>query len=265
VRLRLEGATPWEVPAVPRTKDELRNVVLNFYREELRRRYEIRNVRRFKPFDGVSDEQIAGLRDFFLDQIYPSPAKRQQLDDAFDRLGEMLRSPSRMRPLMGAALSSMWKLGHRLPAAVSAGKSTIDAYSKTRQLEQLMIEEAERQFLEPDESKNQHRMHMLIRNVPEEVVVQLIEDILSLFHALSNVEMLKVAASFMEQCVKVMEKRPDLYSDEDRNGIAYGLRLLRGGIALFMDMPPEHFPKIIEGIKMVEMDWYESVRQDAAA
>src|SRR5688500_17755435 len=118
--------------------EQLRTIVLAFSRDVLRRRYEIENVRRFRSFDNMGDQPITKMRELFLDPIYPPPEQRNQLDEAFDRLGEMLRSPSRMGPLMGAAFKSMWRLGHRLPTAINAGRSTIDAFSKTRHLEQLM-------------------------------------------------------------------------------------------------------------------------------
>jgi len=251
---------------VPNTKadEKLKILVLNFYRDELRQRYELDNIRRFDVFSSVREDQMVALRDFFLDQIYPPPEHRKELDDAFDRLGEMLRSPKRMQPLVGAALRSMWRMGTRLPAAINAGRSTIDAYSKTRQLEGLMLDEAINQEITPADAKKRARMLKLLHNVPESVVVKLIHDILNLFHALTNVEMLQVAADFMTQCTTVMDERTDLYSDDDRAGIQLGLTLLQEGLNLFKDMEPSIFPQIIHGIQMVEMDWFKRVQAEAA-
>lgn len=244
---------------------KLRHAVLKFYREELRDRYELENVRRFDAFEAVSDAQIVELRDFFLQQIYPNPQEREKLDAAFDRLASMLRSPKRMQPLMGSALTSLWRLGTKLPAAISAGRATIDAYLKTRQLEGEMIAEAERVELQPADYGRREKMIQLLNAVPEDQVLQLIDDILALFKALSNVEMLKVAVQFMESCIKVMEKRPDLYSEEDLQGVRLGMDLLHQGLALFLDVRKEHFPLLIEGIHQLELDWYERVRAEAAA
>jgi len=242
----------------------LKHAVLKFYRDELRSRYELRNVRRFSQFEPVSDQQIIDLRDFFLGQIYPVPEERDKLDLAFDQLNGMLRSPKRMQPLMGAALTSLWRMGHRLPAAVSAGRATIDAYVKTRLLEAEMMAEAKRVKLKEEDFGDRHRMVLLINAVPEKQVHQLIQDILSLFQALSNVEMLKVAVAFMQQCLEVLEKRTDLYSDEDREGIRLGLALLEQGLALFLEVPKPHFAQIIDGIHQVELDWYRRILSEAS-
>jgi hypothetical protein len=59
-----------------RDDSPLRDVVLGFYREELRRRYQLINIRRFEEFEDIDDAQISNLRDFFLDQIYPELHKR---------------------------------------------------------------------------------------------------------------------------------------------------------------------------------------------
>lgn len=245
------------------TNVQLKHAVLRFYREELCARYQLENVRRFEEFKGVSDAQIVALRDFFMERIYPEPQERDQLDAAFDQLGHMLRSPMRMQPLVGAALTSLWRMGHRLPSAIGAGRATIDAYLKTRLLESEMMAEAKRLKFKEKDFASRDRMIRLIIAVPEVQVMQLIKDILALFHALTNTEMLQVAAQFMRECSKVMEKRTDLYTDDDREGVALGLGLLEQGLALFLSVKKEQFPAIIEGINQLELDWYQRVLKEA--
>jgi hypothetical protein len=242
----------------------LRPLVLTFYREELMRRYQLDNVRRFEPFETISDEQITELRDFFLDQIYPPVKRRASLDQAFDRLSSMLTSPRRMRPLVGTAIKSMWRMGTRLPSAISAGRSTVDAFIKTRELEAHMIKAGARRGLSPEQAEDREEMLKLIQTVPEKMVYRLIDDIMDLFRALSNTEMLKVALAFMEHCLTVMKKHPDLYDEDDLEGVTLGMELLRGGLHLFLEVEPSHFKNIIEGIKQVETDWFASVKAYSA-
>jgi hypothetical protein len=241
----------------------LKHAVLTFYRDELCSRYQLDNVRRFKEFETISDEQITALRDFFMGQIYPVPAERERLDLAFDRLSQMLRSPKRMQPLMKAALTSLWRMGHRLPAAIGAGRATIDAYVKTRVLEGAMMDEGKRIKLKQADYGVRSKMVRLIVAVPDQQVLQLIEDILALFNALSNTEMLKVAVEFMKECLAVLEKRTDLYDDDDREGVRLGLELLEQGLGLFLQVKKEQFPLIIEGIHQLELDWYQRVLTEA--
>lgn len=248
-----------------RDDSPLRDVVLGFYREELRRRYQLINIRRFEEFEDIDDAQISNLRDFFLDQIYPELHKRNQLDESFDRLGEMLTSPKRMGPLLTAALTSLWRMGTKIPAAVSAGRAAIDAYMKTREMEATLIETAKKVKLKPKDAEVRAKMVTLVQAVPEKQVLTLISDIMDLFHSLSNVEILKVAVAFMEQCEVVMMKRNDLYTEEDLQGFRLGLELLRGGLALFLKLKPAELKSIIAGIERVELDWFERIRNEAGA
>lgn len=250
---------------MPAEDTPLRDLVLGFYRDELRRRYQLINIRRFEEFSGIKDKQITVLRDFFLDQIYPELERRKKLDDSFDRLGDMLKSPSRMAPLLSAALTSLWRMGTKIPAAITAGRSAIDAYLKTREMEACLVKSAEKLKLRPKDINERARMVALIQGVPEKQVLTLISDILALFRSLANVEILKVAVAFMEQCEGVMKKRTDLYSEEDLEGFSMGLELLRGGLDLFLKLDPKELQAIIEGIERVELDWFDRIRREASS
>ena len=240
----------------------LKNAVISFYRAELDRRYQLENVRRFENFDPVSDAHVEALRNYFLTHIYPPVERREQLDDAINRLGDVLKSPRRLRPLMGAALKSMWRLGPSLRTAVSAGISTLDAYNEARKLERIMTETAERQGLTAAEFENRERMIGIMADVPEKDVARLIKDIMALFHALSNTRMLKTAVEFLEQCTKIMVQRPEMYPPEEIEGITLGRQLVQGGLDLFLQLDPKLFPRIIEGIEQVEWEWYRRVMEE---
>ncbi len=243
----------------------LEHAVVEFYREEIRLRYQLDNIRRFEPFEDITDEHLNGLRDFFVDSIYPAAEKRQGIDDAFEHLHALLRSPRRLKPLMTMALASMWRLGTQLPAAVSAGLTTVDALRETRKLEAKMMDVAEGLGLSPAEARKRDAMVQIIANVPEKVVLHLIYDVLHLFRALSNVKMLGAMLEIMERSVTVMDKRQDVYRDDERKGVALGMEIVHGGHALFNRLQPDEFPKIIKGVELVELDWFDRIRKEAAA
>lgn len=243
---------------------ELHPLVLTFYRDELTRRYQLENVRRFPTFETVSDATVADLRDFFLNQIYPPVKRRAKLDDAFDHLSGMLKSPRRMRPLVGTAIKSMWRMGTKLPSAISAGRSAVDAFLKTRDLESHMLNAAIQHEISEKQARDREVMLKLIASVPEKEVYRLIEDIMDLFNALSNTKMLTVALAFMEHCHTVMQEHTDLYDGQDLQGVTLGMELLRGGRELFLQIEPRQLQDVIQGIRQVELDWFESVKTSHA-
>jgi hypothetical protein len=234
-----------------------------FYRAELEGRYQLPNVRRFEEFGHIPDARINALRDFFLDRIYPPVEDRAELDFAIDHLGGVLRSPRRMRPLLGTALTGLWRMGHRLPAAVSAGLATVDAYRESRRLENILNEYAQERGLTLADAKRRESMVALIAGVPPSDVKRLINDILKLFHALSNIDMLRTAIELMELFIGTMKKNPSYFDEQDLAGVTLGRDIVRGGLELFEKIDPKDFPKIIKGIERVEFDWFERIQNEA--
>jgi len=47
--------------------------------------------------------------------------------------------------------------------------------------------------------------------------------------------------------------------------VRLGLALLEQGLALFIDVDKAHFPKLINGIHQIELDWYHTIRDQAEA
>jgi len=246
-------------------QDALEEAVIEFYREEIRRRYLIENMQRFEQFKGVPDALLNDLREFFLASIYPPLAMRRQLDHASDQLRGLLRSPKLLAPLLRTAITSMLRLGTQVPAAVSAGLGAVDALREARKLEVLMMEAARELHITPEHQTDRDAMLRVIASVPKETHLRLVHDLIDLFTALSNVKMLSAMFDIMERCLKVMDSRPELYEENLRAGVKLGLAVLRGGLDLFLEMKPKDFPRVIKGIEMVEMDWFNTVREEQAA
>lgn len=247
------------------SNSSLKEAIIAFYRQELEDRYQLPNVRRFKEFDSVSDERIDLLRAYFMQRIYPPVAQRAELDFAIDHLGGVLRSPKRMRPLLGVALTTIWRMGSRLPAAVAAGLSTVDAYRESRKLENYLLSYAVQQKMKLADTRDRAKMVKLIAGVPEADVKRLIYDIMGLFKALSNVAMLKSAVELMDLFIKTMKAKPTYFNQQDLDGVSLGREIVQGGLHLFEQTPPKDLAKVIEGIEKVELDWFERIHQEAAA
>jgi len=241
----------------------LEGAIIEFYRTELCLRYQLDRMRAVRDFDTIPDRMLEDLRDFFLDRLYPAKDVRDELDEAFDHMAQLLHSPARLGPLLRSTLTSVLRLGTHLPAAISAGIATIDALRKTRHLEACMMEVARRIDLAPTDASDRPAMLRLIAEVPEETVKGLINDVILLFEALSNVKMLSGMLHIMERCLSTMEQRPNDYDRDQREGMAFALEVLRGGHSLFAQLKPKDFPHVFAGIRTTELAWYEQVRKQA--
>lgn len=246
------------------TKDTtLEEAVIEFYRQEIHRRYQLDRMRQVEQFDDIPDAMLDALRDFFLERIYPSEEVRHELDAALDELRGLLHSPKRLTILLRSSLTSIFRLGAHMPAAISAAIGALDALRKTRKLETHMMEVAHRLDLVPKDAADRRKMVRVIAGVPEKVVRDLIHDVVHLFEALSDVKMLSGLLRVMKRWLRAMEARPDLYNAEERRGVALALEVLQGGLDLFLHLKPRDFPLIIKGIETIELAWFESVRREA--
>jgi len=247
-------------------KDEiLKHATIDVFREELRKRYLPENCRRFPELKPISDTKLAALRDYFLECIYPASSDRDRLDDAFDRMGDIIKSPKRLMPLMSMAFKTVWKLGRMFPSAVSAGKNTLEAYLETRKLESTLMAYAKSHKLKPDDIAKREWIVRMVAALPEDEMTTFRNEILRLFHHLSNVKLLEATVEIMNNSKELMESRPDLYTEEEMAGFTLGHEVLRRGLQLFQSLKPSEFPVIIRGIELIEIDWYDRVKAEAAA
>ena len=250
---------------MPASNFSRREAVLAFYRDELRARYAPEHAQQFDEMRAIPAEDLEALRDYFLDHVYPPPSEREHLDAAFDRLADMFRSPRRLQPLLSTAWSSLWKLGRQIPAAVSAGRNTLDAYWQTRRIEEVLVSNAEEIGLTEEDTHDRGQMLRLVAAVPERDVKRLIEDVLGLFKTFANRKLLDSTVEIMEASLAAMEKRRDIYSEDEVAGLTLGLGIVSGGRTLYEQVGGEVFPHLVEGVRQVENDWYQQAMQEAAA
>jgi hypothetical protein len=249
---------------MPTTDLPLKHAVIDAYREQLRYRYSLENVRRFVELETISDSTVDVLRDYFLECVYPSSAERDRLDVAFDHMSEIVRSPRRLAPLMKVAFTTAWKLGVKFPQALAAGKHTVETYLETRKLEASMLDYAMRERLTPADFGEHHVVMHMLASVPEHEVVRFRNEALKLFESFSNAKLLAAIVEIMDKSRKLMESRRDVYDERELAGIDLGLEVLRRGLGLVQKLKPSEFSAIRKGIEVVEIDWYDRIKVEAA-
>lgn len=226
---------------------------------ELRERYTGENAHRFEELRDIRPESIHELRDFFLEYIYPAAEGRGARDSSFDAMGEVLKSPRKLLPLFGTAVSSIFKLGGRLGQAMQAGFRTLEAYIESKGLEKAMLRQARAQNVSPEELSRRERVYELIRAMPRKKIMRFQKDVLKLFDSLANTKLLESTLEIMEDSRKIMADRPQTYTRRELAGLGYGLELLGGGYRLFKAMSAGEVRLVLKGIELIELDWYERV------
>ncbi len=244
------------------TATDLREAVIVAYRRSLEGRYARKNIDRFPEFAVLPDEIIDEIRAFFLDHLYPTHEGRKDLDNAFDRLGDVLKSPKKLMPLVGMGFKSIFKMGSLIPAAVKAGVRTLEAYLDIRKLERALLAGAEKQGLTPEQlMEDQKHLHALVREMPEKDIVRFRKEMNNLFKALSNTKLLKISLEILTDSKNIMKKREDLYTPQELSGLTLGHAMLEGGLDLYQKLDQDQVDLIHRGINTLEVDWYEAIKR----
>ena len=244
-------------------ENTLEHAVLDAFRGEIEIRYSLDNLREHEALADIDDAFLVELCDFLLDNMYPEAERRDELDEAFEHLHGLLRSPSQLKPLVRTALSSMWRLGRHLPRAMSAGLRATEAMREGRKLELQLVEEAGECGLAPGDFAERGALAMTVARIPEQVVEKLVAEVVDLFSVLSDEKTLSVMCEIMEQALGVMEAKPDTYDDPQRLGVALSLEVVRGGLDLFERLNGDQFKRILETVERVELAWFDAMRREA--
>ena len=242
----------------------LREAVINMYRAELKSRYTPDHIHSSPQYRDISRDSIERMANFFLSSVYPPPAERAQRDAAFEDMGAVLRSPRKMWPLFGTAVSGVWKLGRQFPAALRAGWTTLELYLESNRMEENLARVATDRGLGPKQISNRDVFANLIASVPAADVEDFRNDILKLFRSLANSALLETSLSVMQHSREVMEKHSDRYTEREISGLGIGIAMLTQGYELFSSLKPEQVALILEGIEQIEIDWYEEMLSHAA-
>jgi hypothetical protein len=245
--------------------DSLRLALIDAYRREIKKRYRLQAMRCQPVLDGVSDEKLTALREFFLDFIYPPSSRRDILDSASERVSAIFRSPRRMFPLMGLAAGTVWRLGTMLPSAVRMTSTTLESLRETRMIEQKMLSYAIEHTLREADFKDNVTVAQIISSIPEKEMDRFRNDVLSLFRSMNSSALLRAGVEIMTNAIGLMEKRPELYDDEDREGFKLGRGLIEGSLRLYEKFAPGETHIIVNGIERIEIEWYERMKRLARA
>lgn len=248
-----------------RTHDlALKKAVIDVYRDELRKRYELESIRKYTVADTIPDPTLVALRHFFLEHIYPAPKSRERLDLACDRVGQIFRSPRRLMPLLGLAFGSLWRLGLMIPQAAKVTATTLESFLETRRLENDLSEYALKRGFQPKDLKRIECIAEMVAKIPEREMIRFRNDVLRLFRSLGNARLIEAGVAIMTRAIDMMESRGDTYDEMDVDGFRLGKQLLEGSLELFHILREGEADLIVDVIEEIEIDWYERMKGIAA-
>lgn len=237
-------------------------LAIAFLRAGLQRRYTPEALSGAEEFAGISADTVAAFQAFVLGRVYPEPEERRKLNDAFETLHHLLRSPGRLRSLLSVALSAFWRLGRKLPAAAQAGRLTLETFEKVRRVEELVARAFQDAGISPGTRPDDKKLLAVLAPLPKQPFLDLADALTALLRALSDESVLEAGLELTRTLESATAKNPAKWTAQERDGLRLARETLEEATALFSLLPPDRRPNLIQGIARIEEEWVNNLSQN---
>lgn len=218
------------------TEKEILNEVILGYRKIIKDRYQYDTLN--KKYDlppSFNEARISLFRDYFLAYIYPPPANRAELDEAFQSLDSYIKQPSKLLRILMDSGRLIFKYGRHLPKILSAGLKALRSFRKATQFEHKLVQQAITSESPPPYSIE--TINHFIKALPKTDLVDFIDSSQNLFEVLHDRVLVKKIIEIVEYLITKMKKRPDVYTTIDIKGLEIGRDIIKNGDLLFGQLP----------------------------
>lgn len=237
---------------------EMKYHLIEKYREVVRLRYDYKKVKKERKLpDDITKDIVDTLRSYFLESLYPEPAKREKLDAAFEELQNYVLHPGRIADLLGNIGSAIFRFGFQFPMAVKSGISALEVHTAAKHFENSLLSGAhENNFTVPITDE---QFFTCLRSIPKPQLEKFINEVGGLFHSFSNTELLAKTVAIMDDVLARMRAKEGVYSHTEIEAIEIGKDIIQKGHDLFENLTEEQKQNILELITANEREFLESV------
>jgi hypothetical protein len=239
---------------------DLKYHLINKYRDLVSRRYDelIKNIH--KTNLNLGADVAREIKDFFLTDVYPDPARRRKLDAAFGELRNFTTNPALIWGLLGSLPVAIMQFGMQFPSAIRAGLTSLQAYTSAIGFEEAMLSAAiEKGFKEP---LTDEEFLECLRAIPRRGLDTFINEASTLFITISDATLLSKTINIMKDVIRRMKSRPELYNADQIEAIQMGLDLMERGYDLMEPYAEDTKKDIIAFISENERDFLAEIHGD---
>ena len=191
--------------------------------------------------------------------MYPTPEKRDEIEEAFRSLGHYITSPAKMWRLLGNMTAAVFKFGRHFPAALKAGFVSLESYMDANRFEHRLLEATlEYNYTIP---LSREQFENCIRAIPRGEANEFVETVYSLFKSLTNEELLIKTLAILQSVIDKMKRYPHIYPEKDIDGIKLGMEIIENGYKMFHRYPPSVRQKAVEYIRENEHHYLNTLYQ----
>ncbi|MEZ4888675.1 MAG: hypothetical protein R3E32_28375 [Chitinophagales bacterium] len=238
-------------------KEVLKEVILG-YRRLIEERYQYATIEEQYELPASFDEVRTNVfRDFFLNDLYPHPDKRNELEEAFHNLDNYIKNPEKLLRILIDSGSLILKYGRHLPKILMAGLKALKSFRAATVFEDKLVHSAINLELQPPYSEAD--IKTLLATLSTEEIEDFIQNNESLFDTLHDRKLVAKIVEIVEHLIAKMQKRPTIYAATEVNALSIGRDIIKGGDALFDQLSKEEQEQILKMIIRIETDFLEGV------
>jgi hypothetical protein len=164
-----------------------------------------------------------------------------------------------MAALGSVALSAVWRLGRRLPMAVSAGQQVIAAFNCASTVESVLCDAVLESAIPWKSGLDPEVMKDVFAQLPAEHFEALITSLVHLMELAGNRDTMETGLGLLGMIRDTMAAS-DYWTDGDRQGVALAMDTLSEALGLFARIDDREVSRFVKGIHAVETDWYQTMR-----
>lgn len=232
---------------------EFLNEIIVGYRRVIDDRYDFQKLqKKFDLPDAFDAKEVELLKSYFLTYVYPDPAKRESLNEAFQSLDSYTENPQKILRILVDSGRILFKYGRHLPKILNAGLKALRSFKTGTEFESDLVKIAKKTKLSPPFSIE--NINGFIGRLSPEKVDQFIENNEQLFNTLQDRKLMKKIIEIVEHLIEKMKSRPQIYSPAEIAGLEIGRDIVKEGNRLFENLNAVEQRELLAWIIRIETE-----------
>jgi hypothetical protein len=235
--------------------------IIEGYQKVILDRYQYEKLKsRYTIPESITENHFNNLRNYFLEYIYPSEQKRQDLNEAFESLDGHIRHPDQLLRIIIDSGSLVFKFGWHLPKVLKAGIKALKSFRIASRFEEQLVNHAIVMNLQPPFSPSD--IKLLMASLTKKDLYKFMDDGMSLFQTLHDQPLVLKIIEIIDHIIKVMRKRPKVYSEKEIKGLELGREVIVEGNKLFDELKAEEQALLFVTVYQIEKDAIDVILQE---
>ena len=237
---------------------EILNGVIVGFRNLLSERYQFKNISgKYDIPASFDEERVDRYRNFFLEQVYPDPEKRELLDEAFKSLDNYLTHPDKLVRILLDSVAVVLRHGRSIPRLMGAGMKAFKSFRIATAFEEKLVRKAKSSGKLPPYSEED--INSFITALRRKEIDDFIDNTRALLELLYDRALVQEIIKIIQELLTKMKKARNGYSKAEIGGLEIGLEMLTEGNKLFDELSREDQLRIFDIIIHIEVDYLEKL------